>query len=315
MSEKGISVIIPNYNGQHLLDQNLPSLYDALTTSGIDDYEIIVADDASSDNSVEYLKKSYPEIIIIENISNQGFSSNVNSGLCAATKELVFILNTDIKLYPKYFKPLLPYFDWEDTFGVMGRIIDPSNEKFNIGAKGINYKFGNFKLIERPLKEKEERQYTLFLSGANALIDRLKLNRMSGFDTSFDPFYYEDSELGLRAWRLGYKLYYNAHAICEHQTSTTISKQPAERIKLIAKKNKMALHYIHLNGYELRYYMFVLSLKVLGRLIFLNTSYYRSYMMLLKSRKLLNQSKKKISTLQDNSNIGFTVKDIASLLK
>ena len=315
MSEKGISVIIPNYNGQHLLDRNLPSLYDALTTSGIDDYEIIVADDASSDNSVEYLKKSYPEIIIIENISNQGFSSNVNSGLSAATKELVFILNTDIKLYPKYFKPLLPYFDWEDTFGVMGRIIDPSNEKFNIGAKGINYKFGNFKLIERPLKEKEKRQYTLFLSGANALIDRLKLNRMSGFDTSFDPFYYEDSELGLRAWRLGYKLYYNANAICEHQTSTTISKQPAERIKLIAKKNKMALHYIHLNGYELRYYMFVLSLKVLGRLIFLNTSYYRSYMMLLKSRKLLNQSKKKISTLQGNSNIGFTVKDIASLLK
>jgi glycosyltransferase involved in cell wall biosynthesis len=73
MMRPGISIVIPNYNGKDLLERNIPSVFNALITSDITDFEIIVAEDASKDNSVEFLKSNYPEIILIENKVNKGF--------------------------------------------------------------------------------------------------------------------------------------------------------------------------------------------------------------------------------------------------
>lgn len=86
---KSISVIIPNYNGEDLLKENLPSLYSALSTSGIMEYEVIVPDDASTDGSVAFLENNYPEIIIVKNKENKGFSGNVNTGIKISTMDLI----------------------------------------------------------------------------------------------------------------------------------------------------------------------------------------------------------------------------------
>ena len=75
-----ISVVIPNYNGALLLKQNLGSVITALQETGLK-YEIIVSDDDSTDESVSFLKKNYPEILVIKNSSNRGFSKNINSGI------------------------------------------------------------------------------------------------------------------------------------------------------------------------------------------------------------------------------------------
>ena len=83
-----ISVIIPNYNGKNLLEKNLPSVFNALKSSQISDYEVIITDDASNDDSVTYLK-NYSEnpIVLIENKQNLGFSGNVNRAIRRAQKD------------------------------------------------------------------------------------------------------------------------------------------------------------------------------------------------------------------------------------
>jgi GT2 family glycosyltransferase len=134
MRRFSISVVIPNYNGKTLLEQNLPHVIEALQKSGME-YEIIISDDASTDNSVAFVKQNYPFIYLITSQSNQGFSVTINKGIMASTCDLVFALNSDVQVSPEYFQSQLKYFEAKDTFGVMGRIIGMDNDTIQDGAK------------------------------------------------------------------------------------------------------------------------------------------------------------------------------------
>ena len=131
---KSISVIIPNYNGRHLLEIILPELIHSIERINIPS-EIIVADDASSDDSVSYLKLNYPHIIITENSINAGFPVTANKGASIAKNDLLFFLNNDVKLTENYFSDLLKYFDKEDTFGVNGRVVGWNDNNIQDAAK------------------------------------------------------------------------------------------------------------------------------------------------------------------------------------
>src|SRR3989344_2471695 len=100
-----ISIVIPNYNGRHLLEKNLPQVINASP-----DCEIIVVDDASTDESVSFLKKNYGNIILLEKKKNSGFSSTVNLGVKKSSGDLIVLLNSDAVPDENYLKYLLPYF-------------------------------------------------------------------------------------------------------------------------------------------------------------------------------------------------------------
>lgn len=70
---KGISVVIPNYNGKNLLPEILPPLYKALKNTNLF-YEIIISDDCSTDNSIQFIKDNYKDIIVLTAEENKGFS-------------------------------------------------------------------------------------------------------------------------------------------------------------------------------------------------------------------------------------------------
>jgi len=130
-----ISVVIPNYNGKDLLETNLLSVYKALQFSEISDFEILIPDDASTDSSVNFIKTNYPDIILVENEINKGFAGNTNIGILKSQKDLVLILNSDVKLTDGYFTHLLKYFDKPDTFGVTGRIVGLDSDRIQDSAK------------------------------------------------------------------------------------------------------------------------------------------------------------------------------------
>jgi GT2 family glycosyltransferase len=100
--KKGISVIIPNYNGSELFPQILPPLIDALKATTLP-YEIIVSDDKSQDDSVNYLRSNFPEIPVLEADKNRGFSPTINKGIFVAQYSIVFLLNSDVKVTGNYF--------------------------------------------------------------------------------------------------------------------------------------------------------------------------------------------------------------------
>ncbi len=297
MEGRGISVIIPNFNGLDLLKKNLPFVYYALSSSGIENFEVIVSDDASSDNSIFFLETNYPDIIIVKNKVNKGFSSNTNSGIAKASKELLFILNNDVELTANYFSPLLRYFDSDDTFGVMGKIISMTGEIVQDTAKYPSYKFGRIKATVNYEKPDNEDCYTMFLSGANALINKNKMEFLGSFNVLLDPYYYEDVDLGISAWRAGFKLYYEPGAVCKHPNSVTISKSPKSQIKRTVLRNKHILHCLHLSKFEFLVYLFRQILKALVQSIFsLHFIYFQSLAEFFKSLKLtielLNYRKK-----------------------
>ena len=77
---KSISIIIPNYNGKHLLQEYLPYTYEVIIAAGVD-YEVIIVDDGSKDDSVEFIKANYPEVKLVVNQENRGFSFSCNRGV------------------------------------------------------------------------------------------------------------------------------------------------------------------------------------------------------------------------------------------
>ncbi len=298
-TKKTLSIVIPNYNGRKLLQTYLPFTFTAADNAGVA-YEVIVVDDASTDESVSYLKAEYPQVKLLVNEQNSGFSYTCNQGIAAAKNELILILNSDVKLLPDYFERQFKYFDADDTFGVMGRIIDMDGDGIQDAARlpkfnGLKLKTDYFYYTDN----EADRLYTFYLSGANALIDADKLKEIGGFYELFSPFYCEDMELSLRAWKLGWKCYYEHNAVCRHQVSATTKglKKP-KWIKTTYYRNRFYMHALHLNGVALlAWYIQITLIDLLPRLLVGQFWIWDSYIQLFTNSDKIKLYKDKLSKL------------------
>ena len=315
---EGISVIIPNYNGQVLLPQVLPTVLAALKTAGLP-WEIIIADDCSTDGSLALLKKEFTQIKIVQNIVNSGFSITSNNGIKAAAYDWVLLLNSDVKLEQGYFEPLLKYTTKPGVFGVMGRIIGWTDAQIQDSAKyplrhGAKIKTSGNYLLENE-QEMGEGLYTMYLSGANAFMNKKLFLEIGGFNELFSPFYVEDFELCLRAWRLGYTCYYDHNAICRHKTSTTIaSTTKKESIRKIYNRNKMYLHAIHLNNGERIWWFAQLFLESIVQILTLKGYYFKALFLFISSYKKVCASRKDFFLLAQGKKI-LTVSQVINKIR
>ena len=317
VKKKSVSIVIPNYNGKQLLSEYLPYTFAAIRNAGVD-FEVIIIDDFSTDDSVNFVMNSYPEIILLINNENKGFSYSCNKGIMAARYELILLLNSDVKLTSGYFEPLWKYFLEDDTFGVMGRIIGMDNDQIQDAARmpklnGLKIKTDYFYYMN----EGKNYLYTFYLSGANALIDTAKLKQIGGFYELFSPFYCEDMELGIRAWRLKWICYYEHNAVCRHRVSaSTKNYDTANQVKSIYYRNRFYLHAIHLNGWALiAWYLQITLVDLVPKLVAGQTWILKSYRDLFKNKVLIGQYKKKIKRLMDDKKSVVTVFNIIEKLK
>ena len=313
MVRKSISVVVPNYNGQHLLQQNLPSVISALENANTS-YEIILVDDCSRDNSIEFIRTVYPQIQVIESTVNGGFSITCNKGIAAAQKELIFLLNTDIELTANYFEGLFHYFDRADTFGVMGKIIGRDGVTQDTARlytrRGFTIKANTFFYID----DAAFWTPTAYLSGANALVDAKKLKALGGFDAIYSPFYYEDFDLGLRAWRMGWKCYYEHQTHCIHETSSTTKNYKTRNwVKGIFFRNKIIMHSVHL-GRTARYLYYVqITASLLFMWLGLKFFYYTAFYKFLLQLKNVRRSRKKLWEMPEPRSV-MTIDDVANTM-
>ena len=309
-NKKGISVVIPNYNGRELLPLILPPLFDALKSAALP-YEVIVSDDSSKDDSVQYLHAHFPEIRVLEANENRGFSPAINKGIFAAQYDLVFLLNSDVKLTGNYFEKQLTYFDDKDTFGVMGRIIGWDDDKIQDGGKypsfhGVKIKTSGNYIPENPAQT--QKLYSMYLSGANALVSRNKLLELQGFNELFAPFYVEDVDLSLRAWRLGWNCYYEHNAVCRHKTSVTIKQKSKKNfVKQVYYRNKMFLHAIHLEKSKLVLWYLQLLPEAAIHLVTGRLWFFRALKMFFSSQSQIKRSKEQFRALAIKKNIHLSV--------
>jgi len=315
--QKSVSIIIPNYNGRHLLEKYLPSVFTTAKNANTT-FEIIIVDDGSKDDSISFIQTAYPNVKLLVNDKNRGFSYTCNQGVNEAKHELILLLNSDVKLTPDYFEHQWKYFDKPDTFGVMARIMSFDEKRIEDAARllyygGCRIKANKFYYSENPT---DDNVFTAYLSGANALVDAKKLKELGGFDEIYSPFSSEDFDLSLRAWQLGWKCYYEHRASCFHHVSGSTKTQiKSNFIKKIYYRNRYILQGIHLHGirkifYPIQQFFTELIPKLLTGKIWVLESY-KDY---LEHKALVDASKEKLQILKKKYNSNLSISDVMAII-
>ncbi|GGI22883.1 glycosyltransferase family 2 protein [Pedobacter mendelii] len=315
--QKSVSIIIPNYNGKHLLEKYLPSVFIAAENANTE-FEIIVIDDGSKDDSINFIKSNYTNVKLLINDKNRGFSYTCNHGIREAKFELILLLNSDVKLTPDYFQHQWKYFIKPDTFGVMARIMSFDETKIEDAARLLYYSGCRIKANKFYYSENQEDEnvYTAYLSGANAFVDAKKLKELGGFDEIFSPFSSEDFDLSLRAWQLGWKCYYEHRAFCFHHISGSTKTQiKSDFIKRVYYRNRFFLQRIQLQGLRLNLLpLHLLFAEIIPKLLTGKLWIWGAYKQYLASFTAINNSRQKLATLKQKYNCSIGVSDIMEII-
>jgi len=246
-----VSIIIPNYNGERLLKENLPYVFNAVLAYKKGNVDIIVADDGSTDDSVSVLtniKTSAPKGIslsIIVSKVNKGFSSNVNAGVKAAKGEIVILINTDVIPEENFLDFLIPHFKDPDVFavGCLDKSIENNAVVFRGNGKG-HWERGFLLHKAGDISEK----YTLWASGGSSAFRKSVWDMLGGFNEIYNPFYWEDIDLSYRAWKAGYKVLFEKKSVVkhEHEKGAIKSYNKMSRIKTIAYRNQILFVWLNI---------------------------------------------------------------------
>ncbi len=210
MSKKSLSVsiVIPNWNQADLLAKNLPTVITAAPSA-----EIIVADDASSDGSMELIKKKFPQITLVENKFQQGFAGNVNSGVAKAIGDIVVLLNTDVRPEIGFLDPLVAHFSDPKIFavGCLDRSVE--GKEIILRGRGVARWEKGFFIHSRGEVDK---QTTAWVNGGSGAFRKDIWQKLGGMDPLYNPFYWEDIDLSYRALKSGYRLVFEPKSIVIH---------------------------------------------------------------------------------------------------
>lgn len=230
--EEKISVVIPNFNGYEILPKTLPKVIEAFPES-----EVIIVDDASTDQSTELIEKKFKKVKLIKQKKNMGFSRTVNKGVKAAKGRYVVLLNSDVSPKNLPLGKLVSYFGDSKTFAV--GFMDISHEdgktiKRGRGTAVFKKGFLNH-FAAKPQKGK-----TFWVSGGSGIFDKGKFLELGGFDPIYAPFYWEDVDLSYRAIKQGYKCFFEPEAIVDHfHEEGAIQKSKSQPyIKRISYRNQ-----------------------------------------------------------------------------
>lgn len=237
-TKNSATVVIPNWNGRDLLEKFLPSVVEAL--AGDEDNEIIIVDNASTDGSTEFLRASFPQVRVLAQSKNLGFGGGSNVGFREARNGIVILLNSDMRVEPDFLAPLLAPFSDPLVFSVSCQIFfaDPTKRREETGLTEVWWEGGRVRASHRNDACIQVPYPCAYAGGGSSAFDRDKFLELGGFDDLLRPFYYEDTDLGLMAWKRGWKLLFQPASIVFHEHRGTIGKKFSPHyIEGVLKKN------------------------------------------------------------------------------
>ena len=273
-ARSGLSVIIPSWNGRPLLEKFLPSVVTAAAAFEAacrQPTEVLVADDASTDDTIPWLTARFPQVRFEVNNHQQGFAPTANRGVEAARYAWVYLVNNDVALEPGTLPPLVAHFSDPRVFAVASQVYDGHTGRLSGAGQLGEFCCGFLRIHRRyfvvPQAAQQQPPYlTIFASGGSALFDREKFLALGGFDEMFTPFGWEDVELSLRAWKRGWRIHYEPRSVVWHQFASTIAARFSRyHVRAIYERNRLLTHWIHLDAPALALsHASFLLLKLLG---------------------------------------------------
>ena len=226
-----ISIVIVNYNGKNHLQKCLPSIMKL----NYKNYEIIIVDNNSTDNSIEYVKNSFPSVIIIKLDKNYGFAEPNNIGAKNAKGDFLLFLNNDTIVTPDCVNELLKIIQSDEKIAICQSLLLKLNNEVDSSGDFVD----NLGRAYRSKKRPNNQQEILSARGAAMLVRKNSFWDLGGFDKDFFVSF-EDVDLGWRAWIWGYKVVLVPRSIVFHFGSQTIKKHNTE-IQFHGIKNNLIL--------------------------------------------------------------------------
>ena len=219
-----ISIIIVNFNGKKWL---APCL-DSVRAQEYKNYEIILVDNASSDDSLEFVQKNYPEVICTKTSSNLGFAGGNNAGLPFVKGEYVYLLSNDTKIEPNVLSQFVKAFAESPKIGCVQSKLVLMNEPTLLDAcgsfwtpLGLLYHYGCRKDASLPMYNRVMPVFSL--KGASMMIKKDLIDQIGLFDDDF-WCYYEETDFCHLVWLAGYECWYYPKMTCYHAAGGTSVK-------------------------------------------------------------------------------------------
>jgi GT2 family glycosyltransferase len=238
-----LSIVVTNYNGRSTLQAYLPQVVTA--ADAIPGSEVVLVDDASSDDSVEWLRQKMPQVRLVVHEKNTGFPDSANDGFQAATHPWVMLLSSDMVPEPGCIEHMFALLQTsEDILSISGPQIEPDGKLLCARFRGHFWR-GSLRVRDHEQQpETVDGRVLHQFQNAVGLYRRENFLAVGGFCSLFTPFYFEEVDLSYRAWKLGYRILYCPEAKIRHFTDDSAICAAHKR------RERRAQHRIH------QYYMF-----------------------------------------------------------
>lgn len=235
-----LTVVIPNWNGERFLKVCLASL----RCQTLHDFETVVVDNGSTDGSVDFVKRNFPEARVVALPENQGFAAAANAGIRTSGTELIVLLNNDTEQDPGWLEALVRAADAHPEAGLFAsKLVDFHDRRFLDGAgdalrlSGLPYRLGH---AERDHKQFDTPGYVFGACAAAAMYRRSMLDEVGLFDEDFVS-YCEDGDLSFRAQLAGNKCSYVPDAIVYHMGSASTGGKRSATATRLGSRNSLSL--------------------------------------------------------------------------
>lgn len=280
-----LSVIIPTYKNADSLKKNLMHNLQFLVNC-----EVIVVNDDPSE-SIKKLLSDIPDVKVIDNEKNLGFGPTVNRGVNAATGDYILLLNSDVLLYDDSYKKALRYFTDNLVFAVS---FAQKEESDNIVGKNKLFWLNGF--LQHSKVEDLKFGVNGWAEGGSCIIHKKKFDELKGFDPIYSPFYWEDIDLSYRAWKKGYKIFFDPQIVVEHHHETTIKAFFNKNIiKTIAYRNQILCIWKNIHDTKLMTsHIMNLAIQIVRAVLTGDMVFLRGVAQALKRLQLVRKSRKEV---------------------
>ncbi len=286
-----VAVVILNWNGKNFLEKFLPSVF-AYNSSYS---EVFVADNASTDNSVFFLKNKYPQIKIIQNVSNGGFAKGYNDALKFVDAEYYVLLNSDVEVTPNWIDSVVQLMDSDKSIAACQpkiKSFDNKNMFEYAGAAGgfidkYGYPFCRGRILDSI--EEDKGQYNdvrevFWATGACLFVRSECYHKVNGFDEDFFA-HMEEIDLCWRLKNIGYKVMYCPNSTVYHVGGGTLNKTSSKKTYLNFRNNLILLCKNHPPEYFFAKIFWRMNLDGLAAFKFLFSGQFKHFFAVINAHK------------------------------
>ena len=301
-----VAVVILNWNGKEILKTFLPSVIKYSKEA-----ELIIVDNGSTDNSIDFLKQEYPQIRIIDNKKNYGFAEGYNKALKEIEADYYVLLNSDVEVTPSWITPIIELMENDTQIACcqpkLLSYLEKNKFEYAGGAGGfidyLGYPFCRgrvFNFLEEDKGQYDDNKEIFWATGAALFVRASVYKELNGLDNDFFA-HQEEIDFCWRVKNAGYKVYYCSKSVCYHLGGGTLNKTSPFKT-FLNFRNNLYLLYKNLPLEKKRKVFFMrFFLDIIASLSFLLqgkagefNAVYKAYKEFAKTKKQMKQKRRPI---------------------